>query len=94
MEADFLQQTRDALKGQYHAGLRMLRQAIEVCPDDLWEGGDHPNQFWHVAYHGLFYTHLYLQPDEAAFTAWEGHRDEYQFLGTVPWPPYDPPATR
>ncbi len=69
MEADFLQQTRDALKGQYHAGLRMLRQAIEVCPDDLWEGGDHPNQFWHVAYHGLFYTHLYLQPDEAAFLA-------------------------
>jgi hypothetical protein len=70
----------------------MLRQAIEPCPDDLWTGGDHPNQFWHIAYHVLFYTHLYLQPHEKDFAAWEHHREEYQFLGPLPWPPHDLPA--
>lgn len=49
------------LKRQYHAGLQMLRQAVEPCPDGLWLSDEHPNQFWHVAYHVLHYTHLYLQ---------------------------------
>ena len=81
---------RDALKGQYRAGLAMLRQAVEKCPDDLWlEGGANP--FWQNAYHGLFFTHLYLMPDEKSFKAWERHRPEYQFMGDVPWPPHNPP---
>jgi hypothetical protein len=81
-----------ALKRQYHAGLRMFRQAVESCPDHLWTGGDHPNAFWHIAYHTLFYTALYLQPNEDAFEPWEHHREEYQFFGKLPWPPHDPPA--
>ena len=84
---------RGSLKRQYHAALKMLRQAIDACPDELWTGADtHPNAFWHVAYHVLHYTHLYLQPHERDFVAWEHHRDEYQFLGRLPWPPHDPPA--
>jgi hypothetical protein len=27
-----------------------------------------------IAYHALFYTHLYLQPAEADFVPWEHHR--------------------
>lgn len=81
-----------ALKSQYHAGLRMLLQAVNSCPDHLWAGGDHPNAFWRIAYHTLFYTHLYLQPHEKDFEAWEHHREEYQFLGRLPWPPHDPPT--
>ncbi len=69
----------------------MLKQAIELCPDGLWTGGNYPVPFWRVAYHALFYTHLYLQPDEKAFRPWEHHRDQYQFLGAVPWPPHAPP---
>jgi hypothetical protein len=82
---------RAALKGQYHAALAMLRQAIDQCPDDLWTAGHHPVAFWRVAYHTLFYTHLYLQPDEEAFRPWAHHRDEYQFLGAPPWAPHREP---
>lgn len=80
-----------ALKNQYHAALATLKQAIDRCPDDLWTAEGHPSQFWQVAYHAIFFTHLYLQPDERAFTPWESHRDEYQFLGGLPWAPNRPP---
>ena len=79
------------LKSQYHAALAMLKQVIDGCPDDAWTTGDHPTRFWHVAYHALFFTHLYLQPNEDAFRPWEHHREEYQFLGSLPWPPHRPP---
>jgi hypothetical protein len=39
----------------------------------------------------LFFTHLYLQDSEQAFTPWIRHRKEYQFLGRLPWPPHAPP---
>jgi hypothetical protein len=76
------------LKSQYHAGLAMLEQAIDRCPDSLWISRDHPNRFWHVAYHAIYVTHMYLQHDEAAFRPWEDHREDYQFLGPLPWPPH------
>jgi len=82
---------RPVLKSQYHAGLAMVRQAVERCPEDLWAATWHSNPIWQVAYHALFYTHLYLQPDEESFTPWEGAREEYQFLGPLPWPPHRPP---
>jgi hypothetical protein len=76
-----------ALKTQYHAALAMLKQAIDACPNDLWADDKQAIPFWRVAYHTLFYTHLYLQPDEQAFHPWEQHRDEHQFLANVPWDP-------
>lgn len=82
---------RGVLKGQYHAALAMLRQAIERCPEELWTAGGHPSAFWQIAYHTLFFTHLYLQPEEKAFVGWEQAREEYQFLEALPWPPNRPP---
>jgi hypothetical protein len=73
---------RAALKTQYHAALAMLRQAIEECPDDLWDCDDGTPRFWRVAYHALFFTHMYLQRNRKAFRAWEHHRDECQALGS------------
>jgi hypothetical protein len=52
----------------------MLREAVERCPADEWSSLNHKNAFWQVSYHTLFYTHLYLQQDEAAFRVWEKHR--------------------
>lgn len=62
-----------ALKGQYRAGLEMLRQCIERCPDGLWIAGEHPRTFWRIAYHGIFYTHLYSQPNLESFVSFEDH---------------------
>jgi hypothetical protein len=64
---------RSALKGQYHAGLAMLREAIEKCPEDLWLRAEAEVPFWRVAYHTLFFTDFYLRADEHSFVPWEKH---------------------
>lgn len=69
---------KPALKGQYHAALDMLKGAIEECPEALWTGGNPPRHFWRLAYHTLFFTHLYLEIRAEDFVAWEQHRDEVE----------------
>jgi len=82
---------QQVIQSQYLAALAMLEQAIVKCPQTLRADPDDKNKFWHVAYHALFYTHLYLQDTEEDFTPWEKHHDEYQFMGPMPWPPHDLP---
>jgi len=81
----------DILRSQYHATLAMLKQAIEKCPSELWNDPQDRSKFWHVAYHALFYTHLYLHTRWEDLKLWERHRAEYEFLGSKPWPPHAPP---
>ena len=70
---------RSALKSQYHASLAMLRAAIKRCPDDLWIGSDsHANPIWRIVYHTLYYTHLYLQPNNWTFRPWAHHQQGIQ----------------
>jgi len=69
---------RAALKPQYHAALAMLRQGIEQCPDDLWYGKAQVNAPWQMAYHTLYFTHLYLQRRREEFEPWEGHQGDVQ----------------
>lgn len=71
---------REALSGQYKAGLEMLRQCIVACPDELWAAGDHPRTTWRIAYHAVFYTHLYLSPSLDEFEPWELHQDQATIL--------------
>jgi hypothetical protein len=45
---------------QYNAALAMMRNAIEKCPDDLWQQRSETEApFWQHALHVLFYTRLY-----------------------------------
>lgn len=78
---------KDALRSQYHAALAMLRQAIERCPDDLWAGGGHVNPFWRLAYHTLYFVHLYLQPRADTFRPWIRHQTGIHDLDDIPAPP-------
>jgi len=82
---------RTALRSQLHAALDMLEAAVRACPMRHWTDPSYHNAFWHIAYHALFYTHLYVQRDEASFVPWPNHRGESQFLGPLPWPPHRPP---
>jgi hypothetical protein len=82
---------KKVIQAQFLAALEMLKQAVVKCPDSMWNESEDRNKFWHVAYHAIFYTHLYLQDTEQDFKPWEKHRPEYQFVGHVPWPPHDPP---
>jgi hypothetical protein len=76
---------RPVLKSQYHAALKTLRQVIEKCPDGMWnDPADKPAVFWRVAYHTLFFAHFYLQQTQEAFRPWARHREEAQFISSVP----------
>lgn len=81
--------TKAAIKSQYLAALAMMRLAVDQCPDDLWHSPVQKNKFWHIAYHALFYTHLYLQPNEDSFIPWDKHRPNLNYMGQIPHPPYD-----
>ena len=60
--------------GQFEAALAMLKQCIERCPDDLWEGVIAQLSVRQVAYHTLFFVDLYLTESEDAFQLRELHR--------------------
>ena len=83
-----LESLRSALKSQYHAGLAMLRDAIGQCPNSHWDATLHTNQFWQIAYHTLFFTHLYAQPDHASFSPWSGHQADSQNPDGIAGPPF------
>ena len=76
---------RSVLKSQYHGSLAMLREAVERCPPDEWASSGHRNAFWQVSYHALFFAHLYLQRDEAAFRLWEQDRGESDGISGEPY---------
>jgi hypothetical protein len=85
---------RHIIKSQYRASLAMLEDAIEHCSHTLWYDQGYTNRFWHIAYHALFYTHLYLQASGQEFVPWSKSRKEYEFLGPLPWPPHREPDIR
>lgn len=82
---------RAALAEQCHAGLAMLAECIERCPDDLWTAGTHPRTFWRIAYHAAFFTHLYLGQDEASFQPWAHNRPDADALWGSDTEPYELP---
>jgi len=72
--------TQAVIQSQYHAALVMLRQAVELCPDSLWADASYINPTWHIAYHTLYYTTLYLQPTAEDFDPQEHFRDDLRGL--------------
>jgi hypothetical protein len=79
------------IQSQYNATLQMIGEAIAECSDALWDDPAYKNRFWRLAYHALFYTHLYLQPTIQDFVPWTKGRQDHEFLGPVPWPPHNEP---
>ena len=70
---------RPILKSQLHAALAMLKDAIEKCPDEVWNDEHFTNRYWQVAYHVLFYAHLYLHADEKSVRRWPWHEARVQY---------------
>ncbi|MFC2123765.1 DinB family protein [Bacteroidota bacterium] len=63
---------------QFQASLDMLDFAITNCPEKLWKDDGAQNPYWLIAYHALFFTHLYLQENLEGFSPWEKHIEGYQ----------------
>jgi hypothetical protein len=63
---------KHCVQSQFEAALWMLNDCIEKCPPEHYSGGG-PGaiigkyEFWHVAYHTLYCTDIYLSPNEADF---------------------------
>lgn len=66
---------KQVIQSQYLAALAMLKEAIEKCPQSVWDAPDDKFKFWSKSYHTLFYVHLYLQNAEKDFVRWEKHHD-------------------
>ena len=65
---------------QYYAAMGMLQQAVERCPDELWDSAVDANPFWRVSYHAVFFTHLYLHKSLGGFKAWDRHWGDAESL--------------
>lgn len=73
------------LQSQYGAALAMLEQTVQKCPPSIWDDAQDTNRSWRVAFHILFYTHLYLCRTEAEFVKWPKHRGEAEHFGPIFW---------
>lgn len=58
--------TKSAVWAQFSGAIKMLENAIRICPDALWGARREP-PFWYLAYHTLFYLDLYLSPSTDGF---------------------------
>ena len=93
---------RAMLKSQYHATLAMLRDAIVKCPEDVWNTGSRGAPSWGVAYHALYFTHLYGSAGMEGFRPWPKHVADVQFEDGIagdadpksPLPPLRPPMSK
>jgi hypothetical protein len=72
------------LISQYLASLEMFKQAVILCPEPIWNAAGDRTKFWHLAYHALFFTHVYLEDSEDNFTFWAGHREGYEDFDPPP----------
>ena len=62
------------LLSQFEAALAMLNQCIDACLPEHWEGKIANDSFRQIAYHTLFFTDLYLTPDESQFVLRDLHQ--------------------
>ena len=63
------------IESQYLAALEMLKEVVVKCPEAIWDASGDVDPCWRLAYHSLFYVHLYLQDTEQDFRPWEKHHD-------------------
>ena len=92
-----------ALTEQYRAGLAMLAQCVQNCPEDLWTSSNPckdgersiDRSFWRIAFHAVYFTNLYLGQDEDSFQPWPGRRPGWHDgMWSKPWDlePFELPA--
>lgn len=71
---------KEEIIGQFKASVKMLIDTVEKCPENLWNDQRFENKYWHIVYHTLFYTSLYLSNSLEEFIPWEKHKENYNLL--------------
>jgi hypothetical protein len=54
-------------RNEYRAVLQMLGDAIEACPETLWDQRADEPPFWQQAYHALWWLDFYISDSPQAF---------------------------
>lgn len=62
-----LDTVKTLIVSQYEAALSMLKASVDTCPDTAWDARVANYKFFQVVFHTLFFTDLYLGPDEESF---------------------------
>ncbi|MBN2738978.1 MAG: hypothetical protein JXR70_18510 [Spirochaetales bacterium] len=70
---------------QYKAALTIVLDCIEKCPEGLWFDKSKGFPIWHLCYHGLFFTDLYLHKGKKDFSPWEKSRKNYERFESDPF---------
>ena len=73
MQNDNSNYLKEILLGQYEASLAMMKQRIEVCPPEYWDGKVGRDSLRQTVYHALFFLDLYLAETEEGFVLRELH---------------------
>lgn len=66
--------TQAAVRSQYLAALKMLKEAIVKCPPRVWDALHDKDKFWFKAQHTLYWTHHYLRAADKRLVPWKRHR--------------------
>ena len=61
------EQTKQLIWSQFGAAIDALENAIRACPESLWSDQSRYHQFWHMAYHNLFWLDYYLTENPAEY---------------------------
>lgn len=65
MENLLLKTLKDSVLNQFGAAIDMLENAIQLCPDQLWQA---EKAYSHQAFHTLFFLDYYLSLNPVGFT--------------------------
>lgn len=61
-----LSELKKTVLSQFLASIKMLENAIDMCPENVWHKRNDFYDFWYIAYHSLFWLDFYLtkSPDK------------------------------
>jgi hypothetical protein len=84
--------TPEVLWRQLAAALKMLENAVEACPDELWGRPSQQMGFWYLAYHTVFILDWDLSAANVTFVlpAFDVHQYEWRNQE----PPYEHPYSK
>ncbi len=77
---------------QYEKALQILEECLCNFDDELWLDEEYQNPAWHIAYHVLYYTNIYLASSEEAVMHWQLEQGGLQYLSSSEHPEYSAAA--
>ena len=79
-----MESLKQALHQQYGAAIDMLENAVQACPEWLWDNNSKGPAFWQVVYHTTYYLDLYFSEFEEVLSTSPKHDGAAHRLEFIP----------